>query len=143
MKPMQASVQFILVAALLLAGAGADSSGAEVRGTHAIGAWPAGGVFTSNVPVVITSSFPVVRFTLDGSEVTTNAPVYPGTVVISNSCLLLARGFSSNGVAGEMVAGIFSMLETNFPEFKSTLPLVVIDTFGRFITSGTNIGAAA
>ena len=103
---------------------------------------PAGGVFVSNVLVVVTSSFPVVRFTLDGSEVTTNAQLYAGPVAVSNSCLLLARGYSSNGVAGEMVAGGFSLLDTNLPDFNSNLPLVLIDTYGRFITSGTNIAAA-
>jgi len=110
-------------------------------GTPTVGVWPAGGVFASNVPVVITSSFPVVRFTVDGSEVTSNALLYAGPVVVSNSCLLLARGFSSNGVAGEMVAETFSLLDTNLPDFKSNLPLVLIDTFGRFVVSGTNIGA--
>ncbi len=111
-------------------------------GTPTIGVWPAGGVFASNVPVVITSSFPVVRFTVDGSEVTSNAMLYAGPVVVSNSCLLLARGFPTNGAAGEMVAETFSLLDTNLPDFKSTLPLVLIDTFGRLVTSGTNIGAA-
>ena len=111
-------------------------------GTPTLGVWPAGGVFASNVPVVITASFPVVRFTVDGSEVTSNALLYAGPVVVSNSCLLLARGFSSNGIAGEMVAEAFSLLDTNLPDFRSNLPLVLIDSFGRLITSGTNIGAA-
>ena len=116
---------------------------AAVDQPKTVGVLPAGGIFASNVPVAITSSFPVVRFTLDGSEVTSNAASYAGPLMISNSCLLLARGFASNGVAGETAAAAFSLLDTNLPEFKSTLPLVVIDTFGRFIMAGTNVHATA
>jgi hypothetical protein len=140
-EPMQACFRSGLMAVLLWQGWAASVCPAA-GGSADLGVSPSGGIFASNVTVVITSSLPIVRFTLDGSTVTTNAPPYTAPVLISNSCLLLARGFSSNGVAGEMVAEGFSLLDTNFPDFKSTLPLVVIDTFGRVITSGTNIGAA-
>lgn len=104
---------------------------------------PNGGVFLSNVIVVaLTSSAPVIRFTLDGSEPGTNSPLFSTPLLITNSTLLQARAFAANGEAGELVAETYTLLETNLLDFTSNLPLVIINTFGRSIPPGTNTPAS-
>ena len=64
-----------------------------------IGAWalaepvisPRGGVFASNVLVSIAASTNQIRYTLDGSEPGTNAPLYLAPLSVTNSVMLKAR----------------------------------------------------
>ena len=103
---------------------------------------PAGGLFTSNVVVTLASDVQPLRFTLDGSEPATNSPLYAAPILLTNGCLLQARSFPSNGVPGPLMAESYLFLDTNVVEFTSTLPLVVIHTFGLVLDSKTNIPAS-
>ena len=100
---------------------------------------PHGGVFASNVTVTLASAATEVRFTLDGSVPTTNSPRYAAPLQISNSCVLHARAF---GRPGTLAAETYTLLETNLLEFNSTLPLVLIQTFGHAIQPETNLMAS-
>jgi len=102
------------------------------------GAWPRGGVFASNLLVTVTGAVPNIRFTVDGSEPTTNSPLYAAPFSITNTTLLQARAFTTNGEPGELIAETYTLLETNLVDFTSNLPLVIINSLGRAIVPGTN-----
>src|SRR5262245_497263 len=93
---------------------------------------PRGGVFTNaTVVLTITGATSEVRFTLDGTTPATNSPLYSGALTLSNSACLQARAFPTNAPPGEVAAETFTLLETNFADFTSTLPLIIIQTFGQ------------
>ncbi len=92
---------------------------------------PRGGFFTSNVLVTIAGPTNQVRYTLDGTEPGTNAPLYSAPLLITNSAQLKARVFESGTNAGQIVAEAYSVLDTNVAGFSSTLPLIVLNSFGQ------------
>jgi len=118
--------------------AAASAGGMARAALPAPSASPAGGVFATNVLVSVTGAAPVIRFTLDGSDPSTNSPMYAAPVLITNTALLQARAFHTNGEPGELAAATFTLLETNLADFTSTLPLVIINSFGHPILPGTN-----
>ncbi len=100
---------------------------------------PRGGVFTNATLVIsITGATSEVRFTLDGTTPATNSPLYSGALTLSNSSCLLARAFATSAPPGEVAAETFTLLETNFADFTSTLPLVIVQTFGQPIAANSN-----
>ncbi len=103
---------------------------------------PPGGVFTSNVTAVLVATNGEVRFTLDGSLPRTNSPLYTAPLLVTNSCLLHAQAFAAGQPTGSVVAATFTLLETNLADFNSSLPLVVIQTFGQAILPETNVLAS-
>src|SRR4051812_15006959 len=54
---------------------------------------PRGGFFTSNVIVNIAAPAGQIRYTLDGTDPGTNAPLYSAPLLITNSAQLKARAF--------------------------------------------------
>ncbi len=124
---------------------------AENYGPRAPVFQPAGGLFLSNVSVTITDAAPVLRYTLDGTEPGTNSPLYSGPVLVTNCAVLQARGFGPNGQSGQVAAETYTLIAPDLAAFNSSLPLVVMNTFGvfvphdsqvpgsiRFIDAGTN-----
>ena len=112
----------------------------------AAGAWagplpvisPRGGVFASNVVVSIAAYTHQIRYTLDGSEPGTNAPLYLAPLSVTNSVMLKARTFENGTNAGPVAAEGFTLLDTNVTGFSSTLPLIVISTFGHVLPPASN-----
>jgi hypothetical protein len=99
---------------------------------------PAGGVFTSSVSVTLTGAFKEIRYTLDGTEPGTNSPLYTAPLVLTNTALIQARGFASPTEASPTTARAFTFLDTNVAGFNSSLPLVVIQTFGSSFPTPSN-----
>jgi len=98
---------------------------------------PKGGVFASNVTVTLTSALKEIRYTVDGSEPGTNSTLYAAPFLLTNTALIKVRVFeSTNGGAGAMES--FTFVDTNVAGFNSTLPLLVVDTFGSAIPTATN-----
>ena len=122
-----------LVIAALIAFATGETVIAE-PGT-VVTAMPRGGVFASNVTVTLNSAAKEIRYTLDGSDPGTNAPVYSAPILIANSALLKARALSTGAIANADSVEAYSILDTNLSTFTSTLPLIVIETFGHPIPS--------
>jgi len=102
---------------------------------------PPGGVYPSNVLVVLKGAAKEIRYTLDGSEPATNSPLYKSPLHLTNSVLLQARGFSPDWKESFRLTETYTLLETNSQFFTSSLPLVVISTFGHAV-SGSNIAAS-
>lgn len=105
---------------------------------------PAGGVFLSNatVSLSLTGAVGAIRVTMDGSMPGTNSPLYTVALAITNTTLVQARAFGTNGDAGELLAETYVLAETNLADFTSNLPLVILNTFGRAIAPGTNTPAS-
>ena len=103
---------------------------------------PAGGMFTSNPIVTLTGSTGEMRFTLDGSLPVTNSLLYSAPIVLSNSCMVQARGFVGGTATGAVTVASFTLLDTNLAGFNSSLPLVCLQTFGQPIPTDTNVVAA-
>ncbi len=101
---------------------------------------PAGARFTSNVTVTLSAAAGPIRFTTDGSEPATNSPLYAAPLLLTNSVLLKARAFVGAN-ASAITAAAFTGTDTNLAGFSSTLPLMVIHTFGHGATSPSNAPA--
>ena len=139
MEPLQHFVKRTLITLLWCSVGLRPVLGVESQSAPAI--YPAGGVFASN-PVVSITSTGEVRYTLDGSLPATNSALYSTPLTLSNSCWLQARAFASGRSAGALAAVNFTRLETNLSDFSSTLPLVVIQTFGHSFHLETNLSAS-
>lgn len=99
---------------------------------------PPGGIYTNALSVAITSAAPkaMICYTTNGSEPTTNSLVFTSAVAVSRSTLLRARAFSSGCPPSEIVAAPYTLLGPDVRDFNSNLPLLVINTYGRFIAKG-------
>jgi hypothetical protein len=133
-------VAFVGLWALIILTAVLSSAAADrvATPTPALLISPKGGVFSSNVSVTLSAATKEIRYTTDGSEPGTNSPLYTAPLGLTNSLVLKARVFLSPTDAGEIAAEAFTFIDTNVVEFSSTLPLVVISTFGSAIPAPTN-----
>ncbi len=109
---------------------------------HALTVSAKGGVFASNVVVTLSTTAREIRYTLDGSRPGTNSTLYKAPLTVANSVLLRARAFSADFQPSDALAETYTVLETNVLDFSSTLPLVVINTFGQTIQHATNLLAS-
>lgn len=72
-----------------------------------------------------------IRFTLDGSMPSLNSPTCQGALLITNSMPVRARAYRDGFLPGPPHSETYLRLHTNTLTFNSSLPLLVIDTFGR------------
>jgi hypothetical protein len=133
--------RLLTLAVLLACGLGISSQANAAKkktfGTTVPVISPKGGVFASSVVVTLTSGLKEIRYTLDGSEPGTNSTLYSAPILLTNTALIKVRGFeSTNGGAVAMES--FTFIDANVAGFNSTLPLVVVDTFGSVIPTATN-----
>ena len=93
---------------------------------------PSSGVISGNTQMVISSDSPtaVIRYTRDGSLPTSASTRYSGPVSINSSTRIRARVFEPDGSVSPTVSRSYIMLASNVRDFSSTLPVVVIDSFG-------------
>ena len=93
---------------------------------------PASGVITGNTQMVISSESPTadIRYTTNGSPPTSTSTRYSGPVTISSSSRIRTRVFEPDGSVSPTVSRSYIMLASNVRNFRSTIPVVVIDSFG-------------
>ena len=93
----------------------------------------AGGNFTEPFAVELScrTNGAVIRFTLDGTLPVSTSMVYSAALLITNTTQLRARAFKEGLLPGPPHSEAYLNLFTNVLEFTSTLPLLVMDTFGR------------
>lgn len=92
---------------------------------------PRGGIFASNITVTLSSAAKEIRYTFDGGEPGTNSPLYSTPLHVTNSAVLKARAFSSGTRPGALAMEAYVLADTSVTQFASTLPLVLINTFGH------------
>lgn len=80
-----------------------------------------------------------IRYTLDGSDPTAQSALYAGPLIVARSAILQARTFVPGGGFSPTVSQAYTLLAADFQAFDSTLPLIVIDTFGRPIPHLTKV----
>src|SRR2546426_253857 len=97
---------------------------------------PLGSVYTNNVRVRLTSATAgaVIRYTVDGSEPTDRSPVFSQSVSITNSALLKARVFVPDSAPSPTVSQTYTLLDETVANFSSNLPLVILNTFGGYVS---------
>lgn len=72
-----------------------------------------------------------IRYTLDGSLPSQKSSAYEGPLLVTNSLPVRARAYREGFLPGPPVSETFLRLHTNTLTFNSSLPLLVIDTFGH------------
>ncbi len=100
----------------------------------------AGGGFTDPFGVQLSSpaSRTVIRYTLDGSLPTVRSAVYSAPLLITNTTYVRARTFQDGLLPGPPHGEAYLKLSTNMIGFTSTLPVLVMDTFGNNVPTSTH-----
>ncbi|HEY0550194.1 MAG TPA: CotH kinase family protein, partial [Verrucomicrobiae bacterium] len=78
-----------------------------------------------------TGTGAVIRYTLDGTMPTSSALVYETPFIITNSAHIRARAYQDGLLPGPPRGEGYLKLLTNVLDFTSTLPVLVMETFGR------------
>ncbi|HXJ58335.1 MAG TPA: CotH kinase family protein [Verrucomicrobiae bacterium] len=108
-----------------------SSSGAEFA--PAVNFSRASGNFTEpfNLQLSCGSNNAVIRYTLDGTLPTSVSKVYEGPLRVTNTMHLRARAYQDGLLPGPPHSEAYLKLFTNALNFSSTLPILILDTFGR------------
>jgi len=125
-----------LAAALLAAGAAQKTDQAS---SATVQFSVPSGVYTNDLRVRLTASGAgaVIHYTLDGSEPTEAAPRFSQPVAISTSTLLKAKAFTPGLSPGPTVSQSYMLLDEDLFSFSSNLPLVILNTFGGYVSTET------
>ena len=99
------------------------------------------GVFTNVVALELKArpASATVRWTIDGSEPSASSPLYTDPLVLSNTTLVKARAFEPDQPPGATVSQTYTMLDPALLDFNSNLPLVIINTFGQYLSSDAKV----
>jgi hypothetical protein len=102
---------------------------------------PPGGVFAKPISLRLTvpAAGAVVRFTLDGSDPTEKAEAFREDLRLTATTLLKARVFKGTQPAGPTVSQTYTVIEPELLKFRSNLPVVILNTFGREITHSEKV----
>jgi len=73
----------------------------------------------------------VIRYTVDGTLPTSRSPIYSTPLLITNTAHVRGRAYQDGLLPGPPSSVAYLRLFTNVLEFTSTLPLLVMDTFGK------------
>jgi hypothetical protein len=73
----------------------------------------------------------VIRYTVDGTLPTSVSPIYATPLLITNTAHLRARAYQDGLLPGPPASVAYLELFTNVLGFTSTLPLLIMDTFGK------------
>ena len=80
----------------------------------------------------------VVRYTVDGTLPTSSSPVYGAPLLITNTAHIRARAFQDGLLPGPPRSEGYLKLLTNVVDFTSTLPVLVMETFGQSLPTSAN-----
>ncbi len=91
------------------------------------------GNFTQSFTLALSTSTTgaVIRYTLDGTLPTNGSSVYSGPLSITNTAHIRARAYQDGLLPGPPQSEAYLKLLTNVLDFTSTLPLLVMETFGQ------------
>jgi len=90
------------------------------------------GSFTERFSVQLSSATgSVIRYTLDGSFPNSKSTTYGAPLSITNTTYVRARSYEKGLLPGPVRSEAYLRLSTNLVRFNSSLPLLVLDTFGK------------
>jgi hypothetical protein len=103
-----------------------------------------GGVFTNDFTLELSTTVATgtIRYTLDGSEPAAAAENYSKPISITHSTVIRARVFAPGQPAGELAVQSYVRLEPDVIGFNSSLPLVLIHTFGQDISKDRKLAVS-
>ena len=105
-----------------------------------------GGLHSKPFEVELRSPAPataaVIRYTLDGSEPTERSASYAQPISITNSIYLRARTFVAGQGASRVAAHSYTFVAEDVRRFESSLPILVINSFGQTIPHRTKVEAS-
>ncbi len=81
----------------------------------------------------------VIRYTLDGSDPTQQSALYTSPLSVTRSVRVKARTFSPGAGASPTVSQSYTLLAADFQPFNSSLPLIVVNTFGQPVPHLTKV----
>ena len=95
-----------------------------------------GGNFVDPLTVDLSSGATnvVVRYTLDGTLPHSRSPVYLGPLAVTNSVIVRARAYQDGVLPGPPRGEAYLQVSTNAVGFSSSLPVLVMETFGKDIS---------
>src|SRR6185369_11799068 len=96
-----------------------------------------GGVFKDPVQVELSTSVGMIRYTMDGSEPTSSSTEYTRPIALSRSALIKAKAFVQGQAPSPTVLETFTLTHPGPANFTSKLPIIIINTFGRYISANT------
>lgn len=96
-----------------------------------------GGVYSEPVKLELSAALSTVRYTLDGSEPTVSSEAYKDPVTITSTTLVRAKNFVLGALPSATVTETFTVLDETGAGFRSNLPLLVLNPFGKYISSGS------
>ncbi|HTD68466.1 MAG TPA: CotH kinase family protein, partial [Candidatus Limnocylindria bacterium] len=73
----------------------------------------------------------VIRYTRDGTLPSTNSAIYVAPLIITNTAHIRARAYQESLFPGPPGSEAYVKLFTNVLNFTSTLPVLIMDTFGK------------
>ena len=96
-----------------------------------------GGIYTSNLTVSLSSSLSnaVIHYTLDATAPTEDSPIYSAPINITTSAVVRTRVYVPGYLMSEYKSESYTLLDSNVLSFSSRLPLVILDTYNRTITT--------
>jgi len=106
---------------------------------------PPGGVYTNAIKVRLASNNAgaVIRYTLDGSEPAPASAAFSEPLVVTNSVLVKAKVFAPDAAAGPTVSQTYTLLDESLFGFNSNLPLVILNTFGGYVSHDSKTPVSA
>jgi hypothetical protein len=104
-----------------------------------------GGVYGSNLVITLTSpeSGATLRYTTNNTTPNETSALYQGPISLSASATIRARAYVSGRLPGETAAAIYTLLDSDALEFKSNLPLVILNTYGNAVLADMTDRVAA
>ena len=133
----------VLLLALGLLGAAILPAKSTKDKTSPITFAPAGGAYGSNVAVRLAApEGAVLRYTLDGREPDETSPAYTAPLLITNTMLVRVKMFSKDDAPTADRAEVFTRLDEDLAKFQSTLPLVIVHSFGTNLTHEARLEGA-
>lgn len=78
-----------------------------------------------------------IRYTLDGTLPNRESPSYEAPLRVTNSLHLRARAYQAGKLPGPPASAAFAQLASSALAFTSTLPVLIMNTFGRQIATGS------
>lgn len=80
----------------------------------------------------------VIYYTTDGQIPTTSSPKYTAPILISGTKEILARAYEPGKAPSEVVSRTYMSLADDLKSFSSNLPIVILDTARKGISSGAH-----
>ncbi len=105
----------------------------------------AGGVFTKEVTVTLKAKATnaTIRYTLNSIEPDERSQIYSTPIAISQTTVVQAKAFEPGLAYSPTAAQTYTMLDSDLASFDSNLPLIILQTFGHYVSQESAVPISA